>query len=139
MEYYGFTKNIEIKRNQFKDFFIEDDKQFCESIKNPIFPADEYSEIFRNQILGYIFAAIKKHSLIDSSLNHIKTLVESTGKEEELWRPPSSREKCFFNETFVLYYILRCSEKSLRIDILRGVMSNRPVPLAYYDERGNFV
>ena len=29
LEYYGFTKNIEIKRNQFKDFVIEDDKKFC--------------------------------------------------------------------------------------------------------------
>ena len=87
MEYYWFTKNIEIKRDKFKDFFIEDDKQFCEIIKDSIFPADEYSEIFRNQILGYIFAAIKKHSSIDSSLNHIKSLVESTGKEEKLWKP----------------------------------------------------
>ena len=83
--------------------------------------------------------AIKKHSLIDISLNHIKNLVESIGKKEKLWKPPSPREKCLFNETFVLYYILRCSEKSLRIDILRGVMSNRPVPLAYYDEKGNYV
>ena len=90
MEYYGFTKNIDIKRNQFKDFFIEDDKQFCESIKKSNFPADEYSEIFINQILGYIFAAIKKHCLIDSSLNHIKTLVENIGKKEKLWKPPSS-------------------------------------------------
>lgn len=131
------NKNL-ITRKQFKDFFIEDDIIFCEDIKNSKFPAEEYSEIFRNQILGYIFSAIKKHSLIESSLNHIKRLVETTEKEDNLWKPPSSKEKCYFNETFVLYYVLKNSQKPLKVDILRGIIGNGPVPLTFYD-KGNHV
>ena len=38
-----------------------------------------------------------------------------------------------------MYYIFKSSDKSLRIDILRGIMNNRPVALAYYDQKGNYV
>ena len=50
-----------------------------------------------------------------------------------LWRPPTSKEKCLFNQTYVIYHILKSSDENLKIDLLRGLMSHLPVPLAYSD------
>lgn len=81
--------------------------------------------------MGYIFSAVKKHSLIESSIKHIQDLVLKSEKEDMLWKPPTHKEECLFNETYVIYHILKSSDANLKIDLMRGLMSHAPVPLAY--------
>ena len=47
MEFYGFNKITPIREKVFKEFYIEDDKVFIDTIKNSSFPQNSYSDSFR--------------------------------------------------------------------------------------------
>lgn len=72
MEYYGFSHNIEIPADRFREYYIENDKDFVDKLDKGEFPSATYEFSFRVMALGVIFAAVKKHCRIEFAINSIR-------------------------------------------------------------------
>jgi len=116
LEYYGFSRAIKIEAERFREYYVENDEDFITKLNEGGFPSTTYEFTFRVMALGVIFAAVKKHCRIQSAINSIRQLVNSSKKKKEsLWRAKLAREKSFFNEHYALHNILHSGDNDLKI------------------------
>jgi len=130
LEYFGFTKRSEIRKDAFHKFYIESDEELDLIIKGIRFGVEEEGLLFRNKLLGLFFSTLKKHSLWENLISKIKHKIY---KEQNIniWQSNEKNrtKQSHFNTQFLLYYFLNSGTSELNIEILRIMKMHFPVPL----------
>ena len=72
---------------------------------------------------------IKKNCHIKHAITIIKDITKKYLNGAKLWIPLDEKKSITFNDTYIIYNLLNSADKKLKIELLRKLKINYPVPL----------